>query len=150
MRLEKKATIVSSTTATLLVIIKLFVGVMSGSVAVLASAIDSLLDLTVSVFNYFALHNSEKEPDEMFNYGRGKIEALAAVIEGVVITLSGLYILYSAIDKFIAKQETTYLQESIIIMLVSLILTGALVMFLQHVALKTNSLVTFKFSMHFL
>jgi len=67
MRLEKKATVVSSVTATILVIIKLFIGVASGSVAVLASAIDSVLDLGVSVFNYFALHNSEKEPDDTFN-----------------------------------------------------------------------------------
>ncbi len=149
MRLEKKATIVSSTTATILVIIKLFIGIISGSVAVLASAIDSLLDLAVSVFNYFALHNSEKAPDEMFNYGRGKIEALAAVIEGLVVTLSGLYILYSAIEKLLHKHETIYLQESIIVMLISLLLTWALVMFLNHVAKKTNSLVIRSDALHY-
>jgi len=149
MRLEKKATIVSSTTATILVIIKLFVGIMSGSVAVLASAIDSLLDLAVSTFNYFALHNAEKEPDERFNYGRGKIEALASVIEGLVVTLSGLYILYAAIDKLLHEHETTYLQESIVVMAVSIILTGALVLFLNRVAIKTNSLVIRSDALHY-
>ncbi|MFC2074105.1 cation diffusion facilitator family transporter [Campylobacterota bacterium] len=149
MRLEKKATIVSSTTASILVIIKLFVGIMSGSVAVLASAIDSFLDLAVSMFNYFALHNSEKAPDEMFNYGRGKIEALAAVIEGLVVTLSGLYILYSAIEKLLHEQETIYLQESIVVMMISLLLTGGLVLFLNHVADKTNSLVIRSDALHY-
>ena len=120
MRLEKKATIISSVTATLLIVIKLFIGIASGSVAVLASAIDSVLDLAVSIFNYFALHNSEKAPDDKFNYGRGKIEALAAVIEGLVITISGLYILYSAIDKLLNEHKPIYLQESIIVMLASL------------------------------
>jgi len=149
MRLEKKATIVSSTTATILVIIKLFVGIMSGSVAVLASAIDSFLDLAVSNFNYFALHNAEKEPDEQFNYGRGKIEALASVIEGLVVTLSGLYILYTAIDKLMHEQVTTYLSESIIVMAISLVLTGALVLFLNYVAAKTNSLVIRSDALHY-
>ncbi len=149
MRLEKKATIVSSTTATILVIIKLFIGIMSGSVAVLASAIDSFLDLAVSNFNYFALHNSEKKPDERFNFGRGKIEALATVIEGIVITLSGVYILYSAIDKLLHEQKTSYLNESIIVMAVSLVITTALVLFLNHVADKTKSLVIRSDALHY-
>ena len=55
MTLQKKATVVSSGTATILIIIKLFIGLLSGSVAVLASAIDSVLDLIVSAFNYFAI-----------------------------------------------------------------------------------------------
>ena len=58
MRIEKKATLISSSVALVLVTLKLTVGIIGGSVAVLASAIDSLLDLVVSAFNYFALHNS--------------------------------------------------------------------------------------------
>jgi len=149
MRLEKKATIISSATATLLVLLKLFIGIVSGSVAVLASAIDSVLDLGVSLFNYFALHNSEKAPDDKFNYGRGKIEALAAVIEGLIISASGLYILYSAIDKLINKHQTTYLQESILIMLASLVITAALVIFLNYVAKKTGSMVIRSDALHY-
>ncbi len=149
MRLEKKATIISSATATLLVILKLFVGIASGSVAVLASAIDSLLDLAVSLFNYFALHNTEKAPDEKFNYGRGKLEAIAAVIEGVIISISGLYILYAAIDKLIHGYQTSYLHESIIIMLISLLITGALVLFLNYVYRHTRSMVIRSDALHY-
>ena len=54
-------------------LIKLAIGITSGSVAVLASAIDSILDMFVSIFNYFAISNSEKPADKIFNYGRGKI-----------------------------------------------------------------------------
>lgn len=149
MRLEKKATIISSATATLLIIIKLFVGIASGSVAVLASAIDSVLDLAVSIFNYFAVHNSEKAPDEMFNYGRGKIEALAAVIEGLIISASGLYIFYAAIDKLINKYETTYLTESILVMFASAIITSALVIYLNYVAKATSSMVIRSDALHY-
>ena len=65
----------------------------------LASAIDSILDMFVSIFNYFAILNSENQLIKKFNYGRGKIEALALFIEGIVITISGLYLLYEAIKK---------------------------------------------------
>jgi len=149
MRLEKKATIVSSATATLLIIIKLFIGIASGSVAVLASAIDSVLDLAVSVFNYFTLHNVEKAPDDKFNYGRGKLEALAAVVEGIVITISGLYIMYSAIDKLMNEHETIYLQESILVMLASIVITAALVLYLNLVAKKTGSMVIRSDALHY-
>ncbi|DAB33190.1 MAG TPA: cation-efflux pump, partial [Sulfurospirillum sp. UBA12182] len=70
MTLQKKATIISSATAGILVIIKFTIGVLSGSVAVLASAIDSLLDLVISGFNYFAIKKSEEDADETFNYGK--------------------------------------------------------------------------------
>jgi divalent metal cation (Fe/Co/Zn/Cd) transporter len=43
----------------------------------------------VSIFNYVAVKNAEKPADEHFNYGRGKIEALAALLEGLIIFLSG-------------------------------------------------------------
>ena len=62
---QKKATIVSSSVATLLLLVKLLIGVASGSVAVLASAIDSLLDMLVSLFNFFAIKKSEEYPDEV-------------------------------------------------------------------------------------
>jgi len=149
MRLEKKATIVSSATATLLISIKLFIGIASGSVAVLASAIDSVLDLGVSLFNYFAVHNAEKAPDAKFNYGRGKIEALAAVIEGLIVSASGLYIFYIAIDKILVEHQTSYLKESIIIMLASLVITAALVIYLNYVAKKTGSMVIRSDALHY-
>ncbi len=131
MRIEKKATIVSTSVATLLMVMKMTVGILSGSIAVLASAIDSLLDLTVSLFNYFALHNAEKDPDDTFNYGRSKIEPLAAVIEGTVISLSALFILYEALVKITHPREMEYMGISLAVMLVSIFITSLLVLFLN-------------------
>jgi len=149
MRLEKKATVISTSVAALLVFIKMTVGVFSGSIAVLASAIDSLLDLTVSLFNYFALHNAEKEADDNFNFGRGKIEPLAAVIEGTVITLSALFIFYEALIKMAHPREMEYMSESIIVMLISIVITAFLVIFLNYVAKKTNNMVIRADALHY-
>jgi len=139
MTLQKKATIISSATAGILVIIKFTIGVLSGSVAVLASAIDSLLDLVISGFNYFAIKKSEEDADETFNYGKGKIEALAAVIEGTIISVSGVFIFYEAIKKLYTGEATHYLDTSILVMFISLVLTTLLVLFLNHVAKKNKT-----------
>ena len=146
---QKKATVVSSTVAAVLTLIKLVIGFASGSVAVLASAIDSVLDMFVSIFNYFAISNSEKPADKTFNYGRGKIEALASVIEGTIITVSGLFLLYQAVKKAIDGETSHYLDISIIVMIISLIITIALVIFLSITAKKTNSMVIKADALHY-
>lgn len=149
MRLEKKATVVSTSVAGLLVIMKMTVGIFSGSIAVLASAIDSMLDLVVSLFNYFALHTAEKDPDDQFHYGRSKIEPLAAVIEGVVISFSALFILYEALSKIMHPREMGHIDASIGVMIISFIITAALVYFLNSVAKKTNNMVIKADALHY-
>lgn len=147
--MEKRATIVSSAVATTLVLIKMTVGVFSGSIAILASAIDSLLDLVVSLFNYFALHNAQKEADDNFHFGRNKIEPLAAVIEGVVISFSAFFILYEALVKIAHPREMEYVNASIVIMIISLIITTFLVIYLNGVAKKSNNMVIKADALHY-
>lgn len=149
MRIEQKATLVSTTVAFILVTLKLIVGIISGSVAVLASAIDSLLDMLVSLFNYFALHNADKAPDEHFNFGRRKLEPLAAVIEGTVISLSALFIFYTAISKIVHSEPLTHLDASIGVMIISLILTASLVIFLNRIASTTGNMVIRADALHY-
>ena len=149
MRIEKKATLVSSSTAALLVTIKMVVGIMSGSIAILASAIDSFLDLLVSIFNYFALSQSEKKADAKFNFGRGKLEAIAAVMEGTIISISGLFIAYNAIDKLLHPEPIAYMDLSLIVMGISILMTSALVFFLINIAKKTGNLVIRADALHY-
>ena len=146
---QKKATVVSSSVAAVLTLIKLAIGIASGSVAVLASAVDSVLDMFVSIFNYFAISNSEKPADNTFNYGRGKIEALASVIEGTIITISGLFLLYQAVKKALSGEVSQLLETSIVVMLISLIITISLVIYLNYVAKKTNSMVIKADALHY-
>ena len=146
---QKQATIVSSSVATLLVLVKLMIGISSGSVSVLASAIDSLLDMAVSLFNYFAIKKSEEEPNDEYHYGKGKIQAIAAVIEGTVITISGFYIIYVAIKKLIDKSETTLLVPSMYTMLFSIVVTYFLVDYLLKIAKETDNIVIKADALHY-
>lgn len=149
MTLQKKATVVSSSVAAFLTLMKFVVGIASGSVAVLASAVDSILDMFVSLFNYFAISNSEKPADDTFNYGRGKVEALASVIEGVIITISGLFLLYTAVEKYFSNEKSTYLDISLIVMIISLFVTIMLVAYLNAVAKKTDNMVIKADALHY-
>lgn len=146
---EKRATMISSAVAATLVIIKAITGLLSGSVAVLASAIDSALDLVVSAFNYFAISRAEQPASARFNYGFGKIEGIAAAIEGAVIMLSGVFILYKAAEKAMLGTGTSHIDASLGVMLFSLFATGLLVYFLTHTARVTNNLVVKADAMHY-
>ena len=146
---QKKATVVSSSVAIILVIVKLFIGIASGSVAVLASAIDSLLDTLVSMFNFFAIKKAEENPDDEYQYGKGKIQAIAAVIEGTVITISGLYIIYEAMKKLSSGSTTALLTPSILVMLFSIVVTYFLVQYLLKIAKETDNVVIKADALHY-
>jgi len=146
---EKRATVVATSVATILTLIKFFIGVASGSVAVLASAIDSLLDTLISIFNFFAIKKSEEKATEDFQYGKGKVQAIAAVIEGTVISISGLYIIYEAIQKALHGSETKLMTPAILVMLISIVVTFILVQYLLAVSKKTDNLVIKSDALHY-
>jgi len=141
MSLPRLATTVATLSAFVLAVSKVIVGIMTGSVAVIASAIDSLLDMVISIFNNIAVRVSESKPSRKFNYGKGKIEGLAALFEGLFISASGLYIIYEGIRKIIEHEPIVKINLSIYVMLFSMFVTLALVMFLAYVVKKTNHLV---------
>ncbi len=146
---QRKATVVATLVATLLTISKLFIGIMSGSVAVLASAIDSILDMGVSLFNFFAIKKAEEHPNEKFPYGKGKVQAIAGVIEGTIITLSGVFIIYEVIIKLFEHKKTAYLGTSFVVMIFSFILTWFLVTYLLRIAKETDNIVIKADALHY-
>jgi cation diffusion facilitator family transporter len=140
---------VATFTALVLAIAKIVVGFMSGSVAVIASALDSILDMVISIFNNIAVRISESKPDERFNYGKGKIEGLAALFEGLFIIASGVFIIYEAIRKIIYHEAIKEIDVSIYVMLFSIVATGGLVGFLYYIAKKTDNLIVKSDLLHY-
>ncbi|AXP08533.1 cation diffusion facilitator family transporter [Campylobacter hepaticus] len=149
MILQKKATLIASLCALILALMKLIVGLTSGSVAVLSSAIDSLMDFAISAFNFLALKKSSQEANENYNFGFSKIEVLAGLLEGVFIVGAGIFIFYESIVKIYYKEEITDLNSSIYVMIFVLIITALLVLFLNHVAKKTKSLIIESDALHY-
>ncbi|HEC1847719.1 TPA: cation transporter [Campylobacter jejuni] len=149
MSLQKKATLVASLCAIVLALVKFIVGLTSGSVAVLSSAIDSLMDFTISAFNFLALKKSSQKANENYNFGFSKIEALMGLLEGVFIVGVGIFIFYESILKIYYKEEIKDLNSSIYVMIFALIMTFFLVLFLNYVAKKTKSLIIESDALHY-
>ncbi|EOH2260469.1 cation diffusion facilitator family transporter [Campylobacter jejuni] len=149
MSLQKKATLVASLCAIVLALVKFIVGLTSGSVAVLSSAIDSLMDFAISAFNFLALKKSSQKANENYNFGFSKIEALMGLLEGVFIVGVGIFIFYESILKIYYKEEIKDLNSSIYVMIFALIVTFFLVLFLNYVAKKTKSLIIESDALHY-
>ncbi|MDE6885585.1 MAG: cation diffusion facilitator family transporter [Helicobacteraceae bacterium] len=138
---QERVVLIVSFLAFILSSIKFIVALISGSVVILASALDSLFDTMFSVFNYFALKKSKSIPNKYFNYGFGKIEGMASLFEGFIIFISGIYIIYKSIVDFISNEEVTHLNESMAVMLFSIIATFILVFLLKNALKKSPNLI---------
>ncbi len=149
MKLENKAIRFAGIGAALLAVVKFIFWIISGSMVLIASAVDSLLDLMVSLFNLFALKEAKKPADHDHNYGHGKIEGIAAITEGLIITGSAFFIIFSSVKKLFWNPEITEITSGIFVMLFSLLITGLIVFLLQSVSKKTKSLIIKADLMHY-
>lgn len=139
--LQKNAILIVSASAFCLTILKLIFALISGSVVVLASAIDSLLDMFVSLFNHFTYKKAQSPSTASFNYGFGKLEGMAGIVESALICGSGAYIIYQSIQKFIANEAIKSIESGIFIMLISICATFGIVSFLKIVAKNNHSII---------
>ena len=99
---EKKfGAAVSIASNTVLILIKVLAGILSGSISVLSEALHSFADLSASCLAYFSVSKSAKPADDDHPYGHGKYEDLAGFVEAILIILTALYILFVACEKII-------------------------------------------------
>lgn len=133
------ATNASVATAVLLGISKFVAWWLSGSVAVLASMVDSALDGSASLLNAVAVRYAMKPADEDHRFGHGKSEALAGLAQALLIGMSGGLILRHAVDRLQTPAPLQATVVSALVMTVSLVATIALVSFQSFVVKKTGS-----------
>ena len=97
---EKRNAALSSVVAAIfLTTFKLLVGIVTGSLGILAEAAHSLLDLVAALVTFFAVRLSDKPADEEHRYGHGKIENFSALIETVLLLITSAWIIYEAIQR---------------------------------------------------
>jgi cation diffusion facilitator family transporter len=96
--------VLSVVSNTLLVLLKVIVGIWIGSVSVISEAIHSGVDLLAAIIALFAVRTSGKKPDEDHPFGHGKVENLSGSIEAVLIFLAAGWIIYEAVKKIITPQ----------------------------------------------
>jgi cation diffusion facilitator family transporter len=85
----------------ILLIAKTIAYLLTGSVAILTDALESIVNVVAGIFGLYSLYLSAKPKDADHPYGHGKIEFLSAAIEGSMITLAGIIIIYEAVRNLI-------------------------------------------------
>ncbi len=135
-----KAARLSIISNTSLVLVKLLIGILMGSVAVLSEAIHSGLDLLASIVAYYAVGKAGKPADERHPYGHGKWENVSGVIEAFLILAAALYIMYEAVLKFTKGAHVGHLGLGTAVMAVSAIVNWFMSGYLFRVAKKTRSI----------
>lgn len=145
----KKAIIIANVTAIILVVIKSTVWIMTWSLALLSSALDSILDFFVSLFNLYVIKTSNDKDNSLYNYWKWKIQWIWAVLEWAIVWFSWISLVYFAINKIINWWVIEKLDFSIYVMIASIIITWALVTYLSKVAKKTNNLTIKADALHY-
>lgn len=113
--------------AVVLIALKAFALGASGSVSILASLADSVLDLVASLGVFFAVRWAALPADEDHRYGHGKGEALAALVQAGLVFASALFIGWEAVQRIFDPRPITSGYTSVLVVLISIALTGWLV-----------------------
>jgi cation diffusion facilitator family transporter len=124
----------------LLIIMKLAVGLISGSVSIISEAIHSSMDLIAAIIAFLSVKVSDNPPDSRHPYGHGKIENISGVIEALLIFVAAIWIITEAVKKLFGDSiELDSIALGSIIMLVSAIINIIVSRRLYKVARATNS-----------
>lgn len=122
---------------------------MSGSVSLLAGLTDSLLDGAASLLNLLAVHYALRPADDDHRYGHGKAEALAGLGQSLFIGVSAILVGVQGVNRVLHPEPLGAQGLGIAVMLVSLGLTAALLVFQQHVVKVTGSTAIRADSLHY-
>src|SRR6202163_808728 len=119
---KKRAALLSVGSALLLVSLKTFLVLRTGSLGVLSEALHSGLDLIAAIITFLSVRVSDEPADERHPYGHGKFENFSAFVETGLLLLTALYIIYEAFDRLFF--HSVHIQPSMTAIVILLIALG--------------------------
>jgi len=137
--LTTRAALASVAAALFLLVLKTYAALATGSVAMLGSLADTGLDLIASLVTLFGVRVAAMPADREHRFGHGKAEALAALAQVVLISISAIGIGWRAIDRLIRHDHTANADYGIAVSIVAILLTLALVAYQRSVVRRTGS-----------
>lgn len=138
-RLRRYATYASVSVSMTLIATKLVAYLMTDSVSILSSLIDSSTDLLASVVTLLGVRTALRPPDEDHRFGHGKAEALAALAQAAFIGGSAVFLTIEAVRRLIRPEPVGEGLVGIAVMVLSILLTTGLIAFQRHVIRATRS-----------
>jgi ferrous-iron efflux pump FieF len=133
------ATTVAVAMALLLILLKGYAWLNSGSVALLGSLADSFLDLVTSSVMFVAVRYASQPADAEHRFGHGKAEAIAALIQGGLTTASAILLAYTSVLRFVSGQPVNAPEEGIAVSVIAIFTTLVLVIVQRRTIAKTGS-----------
>ncbi len=149
-RLMRQATLASVLAAALLIGIKLYAFLATGSVALLSTLLDSGLDLGASLINLLAVRHALTPADSEHRFGHGKAEPLAGLVQVAFILGSSVLLLVEVGQHFADPHPVAEVGIGVAVMLASIIVTALLMLFQRHVIRRTRSLAVRADAAHYL
>ncbi|WPD74304.1 CDF family cation-efflux transporter FieF [Dickeya fangzhongdai] len=138
-RLVTTAAFLATATALSLFGMKVYAWWYTGSVSLLASLVDSLVDIAASLVNLLVVRYSLQPADTEHTFGHGKAESLAALAQSMFISGSALFLLLTGAQHLITPQPLQGPELGMWITIIALVVTGLLVTFQRWVIRKTHS-----------
>lgn len=138
--LNRRAAVASVAVALALGALKLWAVWRTGSVAMLGSLTDTGLDLIASLVTLVGVRVAAQPPDANHRFGHGKAEALAGLGQGALVAGSALYLFITAIQHLVTPQPIGSSPAGIAVMVLSILLTGGLILYQRHIVRQTGSL----------
>jgi len=138
-RLMRMATYASTAVALVLILTKTVAWMMTDSVSLLATLIDSCLDAAASILNLLAVRHALEPADKQHRFGHGKAEALAGLGQSTFIAGSAVFLCFEAIGRFSHPQPIEAMSVGVAVMIFSIAATLGLMMFQRYVISHSNS-----------
>ena len=125
---------------TLLILLKLVAGILTGSVSIIAEAIHSGIDLLAALIAFVSLRIAGRPADREHPFGHGKVENVSGTIEAVLIFVAAIFIIYQAINRIIAGAIVEYLSIGIAVMAISVVVNIIVSRHLLRIARGSDSI----------
>ncbi len=125
---------------TLLILLKLVAGILTGSVSIIAEAIHSGIDLLAALIAFVCLRIAGRPADREHPFGHGKVENVSGTIEAVLIFVAAIFIIYEAINRIIAEAIVEYLSIGIAVMAISVVVNIIVSRHLLRIARDSDSI----------
>lgn len=122
-----------------LTILKFAVGILSGSVSILAEAAHSTTDLLASTLTFYTVRTAERPPDRSHPYGHGKAESLSAFVQGLLLLGAAGYIIFEAVHKLLSHAKPERLGLGMAVMAVSAVVNVFVLRFVLRVGRQSGS-----------
>jgi ferrous-iron efflux pump FieF len=139
MKLRRWASAASLSVASILIVVKFIAYMITDSVSVMTSLMDSTFDAMASAITMLSIIHAATPADEEHRFGHGKLEALSALGQALFIFGSAGYLFFESVHRFIQPQKVLDAPIGIGVMILSMILTAALIVFQRHVIKRTKS-----------